>query len=52
VKLDGNSKLVFDDRLANWAKDAKVILGRELRHSIEKVSPEAVKPAEPMPVSG
>ncbi|MEF3082174.1 glycerol-3-phosphate 1-O-acyltransferase PlsB [Luteimonas sp. SMYT11W] len=46
VKLDGNSKLVFDDRLANWAKDAKVILGRELRHSIEKVSPEAVKPAE------
>ena len=46
VKLDGNSKLVFDDRLANWAKDAKVILGRELRHSIEKVSPEAVKPAD------
>ncbi|MET0327130.1 MAG: glycerol-3-phosphate 1-O-acyltransferase PlsB, partial [Luteimonas sp.] len=39
VKLDGNSKLVFDDRLANLAKDAKVILGRELRHSIEKVSP-------------
>jgi glycerol-3-phosphate O-acyltransferase len=47
VKLDQNSKLVFDQRLDAWAKDAKVILGRELRHTIEKVSPEAVKPAEP-----
>jgi len=26
-------------------QDAKVILGRELRHTIEKVSPEAAKPA-------
>jgi glycerol-3-phosphate O-acyltransferase len=48
VKLDGNSKLVFDERLTALAKDAKVILGRELRHSIEKVSPEAVR-AEPAP---
>lgn len=48
VKLDGNSKLVFDERLAVLAKDAKVILGRELRHSIEKVSPEAVR-AVPVP---
>ncbi|WP_166210805.1 glycerol-3-phosphate 1-O-acyltransferase PlsB, partial [Cognatiluteimonas telluris] len=38
---DGNSKLVFDQRLDTWARDAKVILGRELRHTIEKVSPEA-----------
>src|SRR5690606_28147446 len=44
VKLDQNSKLVFDQRLEGWAKDAKVILGRELRHTIEKVSPEAVRP--------
>ncbi|TDK23878.1 glycerol-3-phosphate 1-O-acyltransferase PlsB [Luteimonas aestuarii] len=44
VKLDENSKLVFDERLNAWARDAKVILGRELRHTIEKVSPEAVKP--------
>ena len=44
VKLDQNSKLVFDQRLDAWAKDAKVILGRELRHTIEKISPEAVKP--------
>ncbi|NZA25520.1 glycerol-3-phosphate 1-O-acyltransferase PlsB [Luteimonas sp. SJ-92] len=45
VKLDGNSKLTFDQRLDAWARDAKVILGRELRHTIEKVSPEAAKPA-------
>ncbi|HEX2595034.1 MAG TPA: glycerol-3-phosphate 1-O-acyltransferase PlsB, partial [Luteimonas sp.] len=31
---DENSKLVFDQRLDAWAKDAKVILGRELRHTI------------------
>jgi glycerol-3-phosphate O-acyltransferase len=40
---DENSKLVFDQRLDNWAKDAKTILGRELRHTIEKVSPEAAR---------
>ncbi len=40
------NKLVFDQRLENWAKDAKTILGRELRHTIEKVSPEAVKTTE------
>ena len=40
---DENSKLVFDDRLSVWARDAKVILGRELRHTIEKISPEAIR---------
>ncbi|GAB3372676.1 glycerol-3-phosphate 1-O-acyltransferase PlsB [Lysobacter rhizosphaerae] len=40
-----NGKLTFDQRLAAWAKDAKVILGRELRHTIEKISPETAKPA-------
>ncbi|MFD0724673.1 glycerol-3-phosphate 1-O-acyltransferase PlsB [Lysobacter brunescens] len=44
---DENSKLLFDQRLDNWAKDAKTILGRELRHTIEKVSPEAVKREAP-----
>ena len=39
--------LLFDERLDAWAKDAKFILGRELRHTIERVSPEAVKPEEP-----
>ncbi len=41
---DQNSKLLFDDRLNVWAKDAKLILGRELRHTIERVSPEAARP--------
>lgn len=44
VWTDENSKLVFDERLDAWAKDAKVILGRELRHTIERVSPEAARP--------
>jgi glycerol-3-phosphate O-acyltransferase len=43
---DENGKLTFDQRLTTWAKDAKVILGRELRHTIEKISPETAK-AEP-----
>ena len=43
-----NSKLLFDQRLDNWAKDATTILGRELRHTIEKVSPEAVKAETPV----
>ena len=40
---DQNSKLLFDERLNVWAKDARTILGRELRHTIEKVSPEAAR---------
>ncbi|MEO5963429.1 MAG: glycerol-3-phosphate 1-O-acyltransferase, partial [Thermomonas sp.] len=38
---DENSKLAFDDRLNAWAKDARVVLGRELRHTIEKISPDS-----------
>jgi len=34
------SKLAFDDRLKAWVKDARVVLGRELRHTIEKISPD------------
>ena len=37
---DDKSKLAFDDRLNAWAKDARVVLGRELRHTIEKISPD------------
>ena len=40
-----HSKLLFDERLDAWAKDANFILGRELRHTIERISPEASKPA-------
>ena len=46
---DENSKLMFDERLDAWARDAKTILGRELRHTIEKVSPEAARPAPEAP---
>jgi len=41
---DANGKLAFDERLNAWARDARIILGRELRHTIEKVSPEAARP--------
>ncbi|AXK73124.1 glycerol-3-phosphate 1-O-acyltransferase PlsB [Lysobacter sp. TY2-98] len=46
VWADENGKLTFDARLDAWARDAKFILGRELRHSIEKVSPEAAEAAK------
>ncbi len=49
---DENSKLVFDKKLEAWSKDAMFILSRELRHTIERVSPEAAKPGpaeEPPP---
>ena len=49
---NAESKLVFDQRLDTLAKDAKVILGRELRHTIEKVSPELVRPEEPEALPG
>ncbi len=37
-----NGKLDFDEQLTTWEKDAKVVLGREVRHTISKLSPEAV----------
>lgn len=52
VKLAENGKLDFDERLDAWAKDAKLILGRELRHTILKITPEtadAAVPPEPAP---
>lgn len=42
---DASSKLLFDQRLDAWARDANYIIGRELRHTIERISPEASKPA-------
>ena len=52
-----NGKLDFDEMLTTWEKDAKVVLNRELRHTIAKLSPEAVSrvaasaeaPPEPPP---
>jgi glycerol-3-phosphate O-acyltransferase len=42
VWLCPNGKLDFDERLNTWEKDAKLVLSRELRHTITKISPEAV----------
>ncbi|MBA3485610.1 MAG: glycerol-3-phosphate 1-O-acyltransferase PlsB [Lysobacter sp.] len=46
VWADEQGKLTFDERLEAWARDAKFILGRELRHTIEKVSPAAAAPKD------
>ncbi|MFN3703676.1 glycerol-3-phosphate 1-O-acyltransferase PlsB [Thermomonas sp.] len=40
---DDAGKLAFDDRLKAWAKDARVVLGRELRATIEKISPASAR---------
>jgi glycerol-3-phosphate O-acyltransferase len=40
IRLNENSKLVYDEPLDAWARDAKIILSRELRHSIMKITPE------------
>jgi glycerol-3-phosphate O-acyltransferase len=47
VKLADNGKLDFDERLDAWAKDAKLILSRELRHTILKITPEIARAAAP-----
>jgi glycerol-3-phosphate O-acyltransferase len=46
VWLDPDGKLDFDARLETWAKDAKIILSRELRHSIMKITPETRRQVE------
>jgi glycerol-3-phosphate O-acyltransferase len=40
-----NGKLDFDERLNLWEKDAKLVLSRELRATISKITPEAVQKA-------
>jgi glycerol-3-phosphate O-acyltransferase len=50
VRVGENGKLDFDDRLNLWEKDAKLVLSRELRATIMKISPEVVsKVAEAVP---
>ncbi len=49
VWLDGNGKLEFGEALAGIAKDSRLILSRELRHSILKLTADqraAVAPPE------
>ncbi len=38
-----DGKLDFDERMEGWSRDARIVLGRELRHSILKISPEPVR---------
>ena len=40
VWLCPDGKLDFDERLNAWEKDAKLVLSRELRHTISKISPD------------
>ena len=42
VRVGENGKLDFDERLNLWEKDAKLVLSRELRATIMKISPEVV----------
>ena len=46
---DETGKLAFDDRLKAWAKDARVVLGRELRATIEKISPASARTTGEIP---
>ncbi|MFC4819037.1 glycerol-3-phosphate 1-O-acyltransferase PlsB [Dokdonella ginsengisoli] len=41
ISADANGKLVFEAELEAVAKDARVILSREIRHGILKLTPEA-----------
>jgi glycerol-3-phosphate O-acyltransferase len=43
VWLCPDGKLDFDERLNAWEKDAKLVLSRELRHTISKISPDKLQ---------
>ncbi len=45
VRVDDAGKLAYDERLEAFARDAKIILSRELRHSIMKITPETARSA-------
>ncbi len=48
---DAAGRLDFDENLAAWARDARTILGRELRHTILKITPETARAAAPVPAA-
>ncbi|MBB5209595.1 glycerol-3-phosphate O-acyltransferase [Chiayiivirga flava] len=55
VRVGENGKLVYSERLEAWAKDSKIILSRELRQAILKITPDMAREvAEPpaLPVEG
>ncbi len=47
IRVDEAGKLVYDQRIDDWARDAKIILSRELRHSIMKITPETARAIAP-----
>ena len=49
IWLCPDAKLDFDERLNTWEKDAKVVLNRELRHTISKLSPEIISEVTGLP---
>jgi glycerol-3-phosphate O-acyltransferase len=42
IWINEHGKLDFDQRLNAWEQDARLVLNRELRHTIHKISPDAV----------
>ena len=47
VQLDENAKLTFGPELVAWSNDSRLILSRELRHSILKITPETARASLP-----
>ncbi|GIX35073.1 MAG: glycerol-3-phosphate acyltransferase [Lysobacteraceae bacterium] len=47
VRTLESGRLDYDQRLEAWARDAKIILSRELRHSIMKITPETARSVAP-----
>jgi glycerol-3-phosphate O-acyltransferase len=41
---DGNSKLAFDESIERWTRDARAVLAREMRQTIEKITPGVALP--------
>lgn len=51
IWLGENGKLEFDQHLNTWEQDARIVLNRELRHTIHKISPEPAQAAPELPAS-
>ncbi len=51
VRVDDAGKLAYDERMEAFARDAKIILSRELRHSIMKITPETARSAAREPAA-
>lgn len=48
VWADADGRLAFDQALVAWGKDSRLILSRELRHTILKVTPEIARQTPPL----